>query len=347
MNTENTQRTVSVPYTDDLAWLCRALSKDETRYFMNGFLAEREGDITRLIATDGRRMHIMETRKYGDIPEGLWLPQFGKGGKRERGKAPVILTEIDGTFPAWRRVIPDPRLMLPVLYIEESAPDGAAMLYPLYRAGLRINPDYIKPLSDLKERWSVYAGLENYGNGAVLFELYGLKDGESRKAVIMPMRKSDEPYRALLIEKYGAALLESVKAGYDETAELYSAVTETDEKEQADKGRTEMLAGIIGQVKAMSGEEAGEEAEPGKRGEDGGAEAGMGDEGREAGGAEARGEDGGETAAMEEYGEDAGEETAMEEYGEDGGEAAAMVSLGDNYPAYLAAAVADVLKEAA
>ena len=357
MNTENL---VTVEYSRDPAWLCEALSKDETRPGMRGFLAEKEGSMTRLAAADGRRMHIMETSLYADIPAGLWVPQFGK----KRG-APVFLTRLDGGFPDWERVMPDPRFMLRLFTLRGWDKDNTAMLYPLYRAGIRISPDYIKPLNGMAGEWDVYAGPENYGKGAVIFNLHGMRDGEMRKAVIMPLQNEDYPARALLIEKYGKALVKSVKAGYDESEELFTAAAETDEKEQTDAVRMEMLAVIISEAEAMRGEKTKPDEERGEARE---AEAPDEEAGEETEPEEERGETEAEedgeddgiadlvTALLEEADEEEGAGMAAADdagYADDEGEEEEekeepeAASLSAGYPAYLAAAIAGAIEEAA
>ena len=43
-----------------LRWLASAVSKDETRYFMTGvYVDKNDSGETVLVATDGRRMHIL------------------------------------------------------------------------------------------------------------------------------------------------------------------------------------------------------------------------------------------------------------------------------------------------
>jgi hypothetical protein len=343
MNAENTQGMVSVKYTGDLDWLCRALSTDETRFFMNGFLAEKEGDITRLAATDGKRMHIMETRQYGDIPAGIWLPLFGKGGKRERGKHPVILKAIDGIFPDWRRVVPDSRRVIRLFTaaVPETR-DGPDMLYSLYRGGIRINPEYLKPLSGLPGEWEVCADPRTYGRGAALFKLRStlLEAGEKREAVIMPMRKT-EPVHALLLEKYGAAMLDSIEAGYDDPAELYEAVLKADEEERDCPARTDRITRLINGILAL----AGEKTEPEDRREEAEPEGERGEAEEETRG-EARAE---EAEGTEPEDRREAEEKAEPEEAEAGEEPEeeAETSLDADYPAYLAAAVAAALEEAA
>ena len=71
-----------------------AVSTDETRYNINGFLLAEEDKTVRLVATDGHRLAIVE-REAGTIPsakEGVILPRKGVHEMKK------LLEEKDGTF---------------------------------------------------------------------------------------------------------------------------------------------------------------------------------------------------------------------------------------------------------
>lgn len=76
---------------DDFAWCAAAVSKDDTRLYIQNIYCDGEGN---LIATDGQRIHVAT---FGGA-EGYYTPR-GQLLKGATGK---------WTFPDWRRAIPDP-----------------------------------------------------------------------------------------------------------------------------------------------------------------------------------------------------------------------------------------------
>lgn len=58
----------------DYKFLIRAISTDETRYFMAFVFCEKEGDHLVMVATDGRRMHLLrpENADFYGIKEGYY-----------------------------------------------------------------------------------------------------------------------------------------------------------------------------------------------------------------------------------------------------------------------------------
>lgn len=112
----------------DFARLAPAISKDDTRYYLQGVCVDTiDGDIA-LAATDGHRLHIIRHENPQSlsidgaiIPHktiGLIVRQFAKSdaiAKIEIGLTKIRITAgnlaitsklIDGTYPDWRRVIP-------------------------------------------------------------------------------------------------------------------------------------------------------------------------------------------------------------------------------------------------
>jgi DNA polymerase-3 subunit beta len=112
-----------------------AVSTDETRYNLNGVFFEPAGGIIRLVATDGHRLSMAESKVEGDfkLKKGVILPKKGlfemkkllseavEGGE-EKPKADLGFVEssavfrrpgvvlamrlIEGLFPDYRQVIP-------------------------------------------------------------------------------------------------------------------------------------------------------------------------------------------------------------------------------------------------
>ncbi len=105
-----------------------AISDDETRYFMNGVYVEQTGNTLTMVATDGRRLSLIERtfeKKFENfspvIIPAKFLSLLKKGGTGE-GEISLFITEsiifasfgsqlmystlIKGQFPNYRRVIP-------------------------------------------------------------------------------------------------------------------------------------------------------------------------------------------------------------------------------------------------
>lgn len=109
-NQENTTTTtvISILKTDcwftELKWVTKAISKDATREAITVLNIEKDPDgmETNLVATDGRRMHILT------IPE---AEQFQAGRYQVTVTArEILLRSVPDYFPAfpnWREVMPD------------------------------------------------------------------------------------------------------------------------------------------------------------------------------------------------------------------------------------------------
>jgi len=109
-----------------------AISADETRYNLGGVYVEQEGNVLRMVATDGHRLTLVEKTLSGGAPEakltrGVIIPKKGlnelrrlvseEGGKCELGFTPgsvvyrregvqMVVRLLDGVFPDYRQVIP-------------------------------------------------------------------------------------------------------------------------------------------------------------------------------------------------------------------------------------------------
>ena len=105
-----------------------AASNDRLRYFLNGVYAEKDGDCLKFVATDGRRLALIQAEIEGGFPDFassiIPAPALDMVGKRcaDEGAASVGFSEkyaffkiggrefsirlIDGQFPNYKRVIP-------------------------------------------------------------------------------------------------------------------------------------------------------------------------------------------------------------------------------------------------
>lgn len=106
-----------------------AVCDDEARYFMSGVYAEKDGDLFKMAATDGRRLGVIETKVEGTFPDFAGSIISAKAlnimDKRcpAEGMVSIGFTEknvffrignrefssqlIDGQFPSYKRVIPE------------------------------------------------------------------------------------------------------------------------------------------------------------------------------------------------------------------------------------------------
>ncbi len=105
-----------------------AISDDETRYFMNGVYMERGEKSVTMVATDGRRLSMIDRSLENEIPEfkpiiipAKFLSLLKKGGSGEGsislavtdtllfasfGSMLMYTTLVKGQFPNYKRVIP-------------------------------------------------------------------------------------------------------------------------------------------------------------------------------------------------------------------------------------------------
>ena len=98
------------PLRNALLWASKAVSDEETRYVLNHVLIERDGMITRMVATDGKRCHVAEydagmfdTDIAKDVPDaGLY--------EVHKLKQALVICEAEelsaDNYPDWRQVVP-------------------------------------------------------------------------------------------------------------------------------------------------------------------------------------------------------------------------------------------------
>jgi hypothetical protein len=156
----------------DLFFLSKAVSDDETRYFLN--FAYCDGD--RIVSTDGRRLHIIKNEIHMEKGNFLQIIKCTKtmfiGFESSR----------DYTFAKYESVIPVKSKMISENTWRTN--NVANILYTLnVHCGSVINPQYAKDVCLMGSDIKIYNDPDNESNKAVLFE-----SGDNI-AVIMPMSK--------------------------------------------------------------------------------------------------------------------------------------------------------------
>lgn len=164
------------PLFDKIRWLTEAVYTDETRYFMQGVHVEKEGTLTILVSTDGRRVHKLELEDC-DIDAGEYRIATNN-------PSVVILSTSnrDYDYPNWRRVRPNHKKHFHISFApkgknhEDSFSVNLAEI--IKTTGACINGLFLNPLRG--EDWQVSF---NKANEAFVFTS-GIME-----AVIMPMRE--------------------------------------------------------------------------------------------------------------------------------------------------------------
>lgn len=158
-------------------FVCKALSDDETRYFLNFAYC----DNGKLIGTDGRRIHILE---LGVNPHDLKDKKFYRVLKATTKMVWLVELEEDpGTFPNYEKIIPgdDSTKVIEYHSINKRRNDysqNIGKIMRLFDNGSAVN---IKYLDDLPEGniWEV----RFYDNKSGLKFIAG-----NKTAVMMPMQ---------------------------------------------------------------------------------------------------------------------------------------------------------------
>lgn len=170
------------PLFKGLQWVAVARSDDETRHTLCHVLVEQEGLITRIVATDGRRIHVHEY--YAGLFDTDIFDDLIQPGLYEivaKSKKFIVITpcETDLDYPNWRQVIPD---HVPT---RTAAVNEANLSLICVRTGVVLAVDFLKEAC-------------GFGCGAghtqhVTFGSAGPMDAlvithELGKAVVMPIR---------------------------------------------------------------------------------------------------------------------------------------------------------------
>ena len=177
---------------DKIRWTARAVSDDETRYFMTGILVEEnpEENNVRLVATDGRRLHSTTIAK-GILEPGIW--------KVIDQKSVILFQEILGQFPNWRRVVPTSTETIGEVSFEpykknDCGPLSQALGHVVLKIGRPINIGYIIDLAPEKKStlalpYALCVANEPNGTNTIRATVFNAVD---RYAVIMPMLNPGE-----------------------------------------------------------------------------------------------------------------------------------------------------------
>ena len=166
-----------------LSFLSKAVSTDETRPFMHNICIEESGEGLLGVATDGRRLHLVDpldgAEVFGVTP-GLWRVLKANGKTAWVAKLDDIAAY--DKFPNWRKVMPDKEVLYSTVFegIDRKRGSKSKELAYFIRDFPETTAFDLRYLADLGIGfdWTV----EWYGQSA------SVKFTESnRTAVIMPM----------------------------------------------------------------------------------------------------------------------------------------------------------------
>jgi len=156
----------------DLFFLSKAISDDETRYFMNFAYCEDN----QIIATDGKRLHIIPNKIKMKEKHFLYVI------KSTKTKFIGFEFQDDITFPNYKKVLPDKENMSKILSRSYSGINH--LLYDINTECKSIvNISYIRDVLLMDGMIETFIEKESDGNKAILFEC------GNQKAIIMPMVK--------------------------------------------------------------------------------------------------------------------------------------------------------------
>jgi hypothetical protein len=182
-NTIQNKRTVLYTFTptknqkdfDKILFVLKACDKTNSgTEFTNILRVEQTKTGSRLIATDGKRMHVTEIGMR--VKPGNYKPIVTK----ETIRLEKPLKNI--TYPNWERVVPVNVTRRGCFNIVDTGIEGKNKISESFTqmTGEKVNPDYLADLS--KKQWIVYC--QNEKRKAVLLKDYNAKE---TYAVIMPL----------------------------------------------------------------------------------------------------------------------------------------------------------------
>ena len=158
---------------EKILFVLRACEKNGGRSFTNVLHVEPSKHGSRLIATDGKRMHVAEIK--AKIKPGDYKPIVTKDVIR-LGE-PIRNVQ----FPKWERVVPTDTVRCGHINLEKTASGNAMLASFVKQSGERVNQDYLGSLT--KKRWLICRQKEK--NRAVLLKEIDAK--METYAVIMPL----------------------------------------------------------------------------------------------------------------------------------------------------------------
>ena len=160
-------------YAETVAFVCKGISDDETRFFMNFVYCEEN----KLIATDGRRLHILELKEN---PFEFQDKTFYRVLKATKSVVWLVEAFEEMQFPNWKRVMPEGEYKTIEFVNSKRMESSTLSLASIYRHAA-INIRYLQDLV-LNEIWEVRI----FGkNKAFMFI------SNNMTAVIMPLSEDE------------------------------------------------------------------------------------------------------------------------------------------------------------
>jgi len=159
---------------DKLLFVLRACDKSNNTMFTNVLRIEKIKNGSRLVATDGKRLHVTDIKSR--IKPGNYKPIVNKDIIRLNIASPKI------NFPNWERVVPVNVTQRGYINMKNITADETNSTYYAFTkmSGEKVNPKYLADLS--KTIWTIHCQSEK--KKAVLLKQYGVKE---TYAVIMPL----------------------------------------------------------------------------------------------------------------------------------------------------------------
>lgn len=98
------------PLFKGIVWVAAARSNDETRYALTTINVERSGMEWKIVATDGRRLHV-STFDAGLFADDLDMIEPGLWEVVTKTNKLIVIAPADTgqVYPDWRRIMPEPR----------------------------------------------------------------------------------------------------------------------------------------------------------------------------------------------------------------------------------------------
>jgi hypothetical protein len=160
---------------EKIIFVLKACDKNSGRAFTNVLHIERLKNGSRLVATDGKRMHVSEIR--AKVKPGDYKPVVVKGLVKLGMPVP------DAGFPDWERAVPTDTVYRGCISFANAVVNENSGAYAAFSkmGGEKVNPSYLSDLT--KKAWLVYR--QNEKRKALLLKEYG--DEKKTYAVIMPL----------------------------------------------------------------------------------------------------------------------------------------------------------------
>ena len=160
---------------EKILFALRACDKNTGRAFTNVLHVERAKNRSRLVATDGKRLHVTEIGAR--IKPGDYKPVV----TREAVKLGMPVSNVN--FPNWERVVPANVVRRGSINFDSAIVGENSRVNALLTkmTGEKVNPSYLSDLT--KKTWVIYS--QNEKRKALLLKEYGAEN--ETYAVIMPL----------------------------------------------------------------------------------------------------------------------------------------------------------------